>query len=65
MAMQNADVTPTATQVSNVDKARVQSAGVMARWTKLKGSELTALNAKLKASGQAAVVVPEGPPSRP
>ncbi|MDB4876704.1 MAG: hypothetical protein JWM41_3150 [Gemmatimonadetes bacterium] len=59
MAMQSADVTPTATQATNVDRARVQSTEVMARWAKLKGTDLAALNGKLKAAGQQAVVVPK------
>ncbi len=58
MAMQNADVTPTADQVANAGKARAESTVAMAKWTKLKTTGLAALNAKLKAAGQAAIAVP-------
>ena len=51
MAMQNADVTPTASQVDGVARARAQSVEVMRRWNALKGAGLTALNAKRKAAG--------------
>jgi len=36
MAMQGADVTPTAAQVAACDRARAQAAGVMARWARLR-----------------------------
>jgi photosystem II stability/assembly factor-like uncharacterized protein len=58
MAMQNADVTPTASQVEGVARARTQSADVMRKWNALKGAGLTALNAKRKAAGQPAVSLP-------
>ena len=58
MAMQNAEVTPTASQVDAVARARTQGADVMRRWAALKGGGLTALNAKRKAAGQAAIVPP-------
>ncbi len=58
MAMQNADVTPTAGQVAACDSARARSRGVMARWTTLRTTGLGALNAKRKAAGLPAVVVP-------
>ncbi|HEY6809061.1 MAG TPA: hypothetical protein VI160_09770 [Gemmatimonadales bacterium] len=38
MAMQGADVTPTAAQVAACDRARTQSAAVLARWTRLKAA---------------------------
>ena len=59
MAMQAADVTPTANQVAACAKARAQSAEVMAKWKALTHDGLAALNAKLKASGQTAVKMPE------
>ena len=59
MAMQNADVTPTSSQVEAVARARTQAAEVMRRWNALKGAGLAALNAKRKASGQAPVTPPE------
>jgi len=55
MAMQNADVTPTASQVEGVTRARAQSVEVMRRWNALKGAGLTALNAKRKAAGLPAI----------
>ncbi len=55
MAMQNADVTPTASQVEGVTRARAQSVDVIRRWNALKGAGLTALNAKRKAAGLSVV----------
>jgi hypothetical protein len=51
MAMQGADAAPTAREVAACDAARTQSAGVMARYTKLTTTDLAALNAKRKAAG--------------
>jgi photosystem II stability/assembly factor-like uncharacterized protein len=50
MAMQAADVAPTAREVAACADARRQAAAVMARWTKLKTVDLPALNAKRKAA---------------
>jgi hypothetical protein len=36
MAMQNADVAPTAAQVAACNRARAQAVEVMARWDRLK-----------------------------
>jgi photosystem II stability/assembly factor-like uncharacterized protein len=58
MAMQNADVTPTASEVEAATKARGESSAVLARWHALSTTGLAALNGKLKASGQPAVTVP-------
>jgi hypothetical protein len=58
MAMQAADVTPTANEVAAVAKARTEAAEAMRRWNTLKTTGLAALNAKLKAAGQPAVKVP-------
>jgi hypothetical protein len=52
MAMQSADVAPTASQLAAATKARAQHADVMKRWTTLEGSELAKLNAKRKSAGQ-------------
>jgi hypothetical protein len=52
MAMQNADVAPTAAQVTAANAAHTTAAATLARWTRLRGTGLTALNAKLKAAGQ-------------
>jgi photosystem II stability/assembly factor-like uncharacterized protein len=60
MAMQSADAAPTGREIAACTSARRQSADVMARWTKLKTIDLAALNAKRKAAGQPAIVVPKG-----
>ncbi|MBV6522846.1 MAG: hypothetical protein MNPFHGCM_02996 [Gemmatimonadaceae bacterium] len=59
MAMQSADVAPTAGQVTAVSKAREQGRAVMARWNAIKTTGLTALNARLKAAGQPEVSIPK------
>ncbi len=61
MAMQRADVAPTATQLAACAKAREQSGTVLTRWTALKTSGLAALNASRKAAGQPAVEYPPSP----
>ncbi|MBA4072134.1 MAG: hypothetical protein C0497_09910 [Gemmatimonas sp.] len=58
MAMQGAEVAPTAGQVAACMTARAQLADVMKRWTALKVTGLAGLNAKLKMAGHAAIVVP-------
>jgi hypothetical protein len=52
MAMQGADVAPTAREVAACAEARRQAAPLMARWRKLTTVDLPALNAKRKAAGQ-------------
>jgi photosystem II stability/assembly factor-like uncharacterized protein len=52
MAMQGADVAPTAGQVAGCDRAKTQSALVMAKWTALKTTGLATLNARRRAAGQ-------------
>ncbi|HKE90879.1 MAG TPA: hypothetical protein VKB45_11100, partial [Gemmatimonadales bacterium] len=59
MAMQNADVTPTAGQVAACDSARVQFRSVMARWLRLRTTGLGGLNAKRKAAGLTPVQLPQ------
>jgi photosystem II stability/assembly factor-like uncharacterized protein len=59
MAMQNAEVAPTAREIAACADARRQSADVMARWTKISTIDLAALNAKRKAAGQPAIVLPK------
>jgi hypothetical protein len=54
MAMQNADVTPTASQIEACTRARATSADVLRRWTALK-AEVNAVNTKRKAAGQPAI----------
>jgi photosystem II stability/assembly factor-like uncharacterized protein len=58
MAMQRADVAPTSNQVAACARAREQSRVVLPRWTALKTTGLAALNARRKAAGQPAVVLP-------
>jgi len=48
--LQEADVAPTTQLVAAVGDRRAALAKLMARWTTLKGADLTALNAKLKAA---------------
>jgi photosystem II stability/assembly factor-like uncharacterized protein len=60
MAMQGADVAPTGREVAACASARRQSAEVMARWTRLKTTDLAALNAKRKAAGQPVIIMPTG-----
>jgi hypothetical protein len=52
MAMQSADVAPTAAQVRAATDAHANAAAMLARWTRLRTTGLAALNAKLKAAGQ-------------
>ena len=59
MAMQAADAPPTAREVEACADARRQAADLMARWTKLKTTDLAALNAKRKSAGQPAIVIPK------
>jgi hypothetical protein len=58
MAMQAADVAPTSNQVAACGKARTAAGEVLAKWKSLSTTGLAALNAKLKASGQATVTLP-------
>lgn len=58
MAMQNADVMPTASQVEATTRARAMSADVLRRWSALK-AEVSAVNSKRKAAGQPAISPPE------
>ncbi len=60
MALQSAEVQPTATQLAATDRARAQLADVMKRWTALKVGELGKLNAKRKAAGQAPIALMVG-----
>jgi hypothetical protein len=62
MAMQSAELTPTAGQVAACERARTQAARVTARWTALKTTGLAAFNAKRKAAGQPAISLPSPKP---
>jgi len=58
MAMQGADVTPTANEVAACGRAATEEGEAMRRWNTLAGPGLAALNAKRKAAGMAPVAVP-------
>jgi photosystem II stability/assembly factor-like uncharacterized protein len=58
MAMQQADVAPTAREIADCRRARATADAVMARWTALERRELSALNAKRKAAGKPVVTIP-------
>jgi photosystem II stability/assembly factor-like uncharacterized protein len=57
MAMQGADVAPTASQIAACDAARTQLDQVMQKWNALRTTELAAFNAKRKAAGEAGVTL--------
>lgn len=57
LAMQSADVAPTAGNIAACTQAQAQAADVMARWHALATTELGALNAKRRAAGEAAVTL--------
>ena len=59
MAMQAADIAPTANQVAACGKARGEGNEVLAKWRSLSTVRLAALNAKLKSSGQQGIKLPE------
>jgi photosystem II stability/assembly factor-like uncharacterized protein len=63
MAMQNADVAPTARELAACAAARRQAAAVMAKWTAITTTDLPALNARRKAAGLPAIVIPAAPPA--
>jgi photosystem II stability/assembly factor-like uncharacterized protein len=60
-AMQTADVAPTAVQLAAARMAQAQATEAMTRWTALRTTGLSALNASRRAAGQSAIAVPEGP----
>ncbi|HEY4307519.1 MAG TPA: hypothetical protein VGM82_23800 [Gemmatimonadaceae bacterium] len=55
MAMQSADVAPTAPQVTAANQAHTGATAMLAKWNRLRTTGLAALNTKLKASGQQTV----------
>ncbi|AHG92472.1 hypothetical protein J421_4937 (plasmid) [Gemmatirosa kalamazoonensis] len=59
MAMQNAEVPPTADQLAAATRAQQRAASVMARWRVLETTGLPALNARRRAAGQPPIAVPE------
>ncbi|MDQ6738101.1 MAG: glycoside hydrolase, partial [Gemmatimonadota bacterium] len=58
MAMQGADVAPTAGEIDAVERARTQLNDVMSRWNAVKTTGLAAFNAKRKAAGEPQVKLP-------
>ena len=61
--LQGADAAPTTQLAAAVAERRAALAKVMAQWTALKGAELAALNAKLKAAGLPLITVDNGRPA--
>jgi photosystem II stability/assembly factor-like uncharacterized protein len=59
MAMQGADLAPTAAQVAACGRARAQAGAVMARWDRLRTTGLAALNARRATAGLPPVKVPD------
>jgi photosystem II stability/assembly factor-like uncharacterized protein len=58
MAMQGADVAPTAREVAACERAQAESRAVLGHWAAVETTGLAALNAKRRAAGQSPVVVP-------
>jgi photosystem II stability/assembly factor-like uncharacterized protein len=58
MAMQGADLTPSAGEVGACTRARAEQTAVMQKWAALSGPALAALNAKRRAAGQSTVRLP-------
>jgi hypothetical protein len=50
-ALQSADVTPTTNQLKTITNARTNGTAAMTKWTAIRTTGLTAINAKLKAAG--------------
>jgi hypothetical protein len=59
MAMQRADVAPTAAQIAAASRARADAAAVMARWTTIKTTGLATFNNRRKAGGAAPLTLPK------
>lgn len=59
MAMQGADVAPTAAQVAACARARQEFAALLPKWNAVKTARLAALNARRRAAGQAEVTIPK------
>ncbi len=59
MAMQGADVAPTAAEVSGCERARKQSAEVMARWDRIRTTGLAGFNRTRSAAGLPPVKLPD------
>ena len=58
MALQTADVAPTASQVAACANAKQQATAAMAKWNALRTTGLAALNTSRRAAGQPAITIP-------
>jgi photosystem II stability/assembly factor-like uncharacterized protein len=58
MAMQSADLAPTAAQVAACDRTRSQAAPLLAQWARLRTAGLAAFNAKRSAAGLPPITLP-------
>jgi len=58
MAMQGAELAPTAAEVAACGRARTDAAPVLSRWTRLKTAGLAAFNARRRAAGEPGVTLP-------
>ena len=58
MALQSADVAPTARQVAACASARSMGATALASWARLRETGLAAINAERRAAGQAPLTIP-------
>ncbi|MEO7216907.1 MAG: hypothetical protein ABI026_01820, partial [Gemmatimonadaceae bacterium] len=58
LAMQAAEIAPTAAQIAACARARVEVQAAMARWDALKTAGLSSFNATLKTKGQPALTLP-------
>jgi photosystem II stability/assembly factor-like uncharacterized protein len=63
LALQAADIAPTAAQIAACAHARDQANEVLARWETAKSKDLSSLNASLQAAGRPALTLP--PPRMP
>ena len=57
--IEDADAEPTSQAAAAVTKTEQEFAGLTSRWNTLRTTELSALNAKLKAAGQEPLAIPQ------
>jgi hypothetical protein len=58
LALQSAEIAPTEAQIAACARARDEARAVMARWSTLKTTGLSSLNATLKSKGRSAIMLP-------
>ncbi|MEO6801164.1 MAG: hypothetical protein ABI178_14595, partial [Rhodanobacter sp.] len=58
LALETADTAPTAAQIEACTQARQKAQSVMAKWDKVKGTGLSAFNARLTSKGHPALALP-------